>query len=375
MFNCRICRNTLEENTGLIYSGMPPYSQHLPDEPDFSSVDLRIVQCPACGTVQLANKPVSYYREVIRAAAYSPEMGEFRKRQFAGWVEKYHLAGKKIFEAGCGKGEYLQLMQNSAPVDVYGIEYGEKSVESACKCGLKVEKIFFDLGNERLKNAPFDGFFILNYLEHIPEFSVFMRGIYNNLNPGAVGLVEVPNFDLMLKKEMFSEFTIDHLYYFTADSLKRALEINGFEVLDCRVIWHDYIISAEVRRRQMIDFSGFKKAEEELFTRLKRFFGDAPVSECAVWGAGHQAFALLAASGLHKKISAIIDSAPFKQNKFAPAGGVKIVPPDVLKKGDIRRIVIMAGSYSDEIAGKIRKTYPGKFNVAIVRENNLEIIQ
>ena len=55
MFNCRICRNTLEENTGLIYSGMPPYSQHLPDEPDFSSVDLRIVQCPACGTVQLAN--------------------------------------------------------------------------------------------------------------------------------------------------------------------------------------------------------------------------------------------------------------------------------------------------------------------------------
>ena len=365
MFNCRICRNTLEGNTGLIYSGMPPYSQHLPEKPDFSSVDLQIIQCPACGTVQLLNEPVPYYREVIRAVAYSPEMGEFRKKQFAEWVEKYDLKGKKIFEAGCGRGEYLQLMQESAEVNVYGIEYGENSVVFAVEEGLQVEKIFFDNGNEGLKNSPFDGFFILNYLEHIPDFSAFMRGVYNNLTDNAVGLVEVPNFDLMLKKNMFSEFTIDHLYYFTADSLKRALEIHGFEVLDCKVIWHDYIISAEVKKRQMLDFSGFKKAEEKLFARLREFFGDVPVSECAVWGAGHQAFALLAASGLNRKISAIIDSALFKQNKFAPAGGVKIVSPEVLENGNIRRIVIMAGSYSDEIAGKLGKTHPGKFKIAI----------
>ena len=365
----------MEGNTGLIYSGMPPYSQHLPEKPDFSSVDLQIIQCPACGTVQLLNEPVPYYREVIRAAAYSPEMGEFRRKQFAGWVEKYHLTGKKIFEAGCGRGEYLQLMQESAPVEVCGVEYGSDSAESACKSGLHVERIFFDRGDEILEKAPFDGFFILNYLEHIPDFSRFMQGIYNNLKPDAVGLVEVPNFDLMLKKNMFSEFTIDHLYYFTADSLKRALEIHGFEVLDCQVIWHDYIISAEVKKRLMLDFSGFKKAEEELFTRLREFFGDAPVSECAVWGAGHQAFALLAASGLNKKISAIIDSAPFKQNKFAPAGGVKIVSPEVLENENIGRIVIMAGSYSDEIAGRLKEIHPGKFKVAIVRENDLEIIQ
>ena len=115
----------------------------------------------------------------------------------------------------------------------------------------------------------------------------------------------------------------------------------------------------------MLDFSGFKKAEEKLFARLREFFGDVPVSECAVWGAGHQAFALLAASGLNRKISAIIDSALFKQNKFAPAGGVKIVSPEVLENGNIRRIVIMAGSYSDEIAGKLGKTHPGKFKIAI----------
>jgi hypothetical protein len=203
----------------------------------------------------------------------------------------------------------------------------------------------------------------------------FMRGLRNNLSDGAYGLIEVPNFDLMLKKNMFSEFTIDHLCYFTEDSLKRALEIYGFDVLSCNVVWHDYIISAEVRKRKMIDFSGFKSAEEKLFTGLHQFFDSAPPAECAVWGAGHQAFALLAASGLGKKISCIIDSAAFKQGKFAPGCGVKIVSPEILKDGEIKRIIIMAGSYSDEIAAQIRRDHPDGINCAIVRENSLETIQ
>lgn len=375
MFNCRICKNKLPEQAELIYRHMPSCSQHLPEFPDKSGIDLEIVTCPWCGVVQLLNTPVSYYREVIRAAAYSPEMGVFRKEQFARWVEKYNLQGKKIFEAGCGKGEYLQLMQSSAPVQVYGTEYADSSVESACAAGLNVKKIFFDSGSEKLQSAPFDGFFILNYLEHIPHFAEFTAGLHNNLKDGAYGLIEVPNFDLMLKKEMFSEFTIDHLYYFTADSLKRALEIHGFDVLDCKVIWHDYIISAEVRKRAVPDFSGFKNAENKLFAQLKDFLGNAPAEDCAVWGAGHQAFALLAGAGLGEKISAIIDSAPFKQGKYSPASAVKIVPPEILENTLIKRIIIMAGSYSDEIARSINKNHPGKFKVAIVRENNLETIK
>ena len=375
MFNCRICKNKLPEQAELIYHHMPSCSQHLPEFPDKSGIDLEIITCPWCGVVQLLNAPVSYYREVIRAAAYSPEMRVFRKRQFANWVNKYGLQGKKIFEAGCGKGEFWQLMQNSAPVQVYGTEYSESSVKSAHVAGLNVEKIFFDCGDEKLQAAPFDGFFILNYLEHIPHFTEFMTGLHNNLKDGAYGLIEVPNFDLMLKKEMFSEFTIDHLYYFTADSLKRALEIHGFDIMDCNVIWHDYIISAEVRKRAVPDFSGFKNAENKLFAQLKDFFGNASVENCAVWGAGHQAFALLASAGLGDKISAIIDSAPFKHGKYSPASAVKIVSPEILKDSNIKHIIIMAGSYSDEIAQTIDKNHPCKFKVAIVRENNLEVIQ
>ncbi len=37
-------------------------------------------------------------------------------------------------------------------------------------------------------------------------------------------------------------------------------------------------------------------------------------------------------SGLGEKASYIIDSAPFKQGRFAPASHLKIVPPAYLKK-------------------------------------------
>lgn len=54
-----------------------------------------------------------YYREVIRAAAYSPEMRAFREAQFTDWVQRYGLAGRRVLEIGCGRGEYLTLLQKA----------------------------------------------------------------------------------------------------------------------------------------------------------------------------------------------------------------------------------------------------------------------
>ncbi|MBQ6351740.1 MAG: methyltransferase, partial [Lentisphaeria bacterium] len=201
-----------------------------------------------------------------------------------------------------------------------------------------------------------------------------LRGVRNNLAPGGYGLVEVPDFAMMLEKEMFSEFTIDHLAYYTPATLRRMLEINGFEVLDCRSVWHHYIISAEVRRRPATDFSGFGAAAERLFAQIANFCGEAPRRELAVWGAGHQAFALLAASRLAERFSCILDSAKFKQGRFAPATGLPIVPPETLDMGEIRRVLIMAGSYSDEIAARIRSRYGKRHTLALVREDHLETI-
>ena len=374
MTHCRLCRCELEGAPVLRYAGMPALSQHLPEAPEPGGVELRVTECPACGLVQLDNAPVPYYREVIRAAAYSPEMGEFRKRQFADWVAKYDLAGGRILEPGCGRGEYLKLLREAAPVEVCGTEYGVAAVSAARAEGLEVERLFFERGDERVPQGPCDGFFTFNYLEHLPDPAAFLRGIRNNLKPGACGIVEVPDFGMMLGKSMFSEFTIDHLAYYTPETLQKMLEINGFKVLDCRSVWHGYIISAEVRKRPATDFSGFGAAAERLFGEIAAFCGDSTPGEVAAWGAGHQAFALLAASGLAKRFSCIIDSADFKQGRYAPASALPIVAPAALDAGKIAKVLIMAGSYSDEIAAAIRHKYGRRHTLALVREDHLETV-
>ena len=94
---CRVCSNYFFEEPLLRYENMPSAAQFLPDAESLESdkgIDLEICQCSGCGLVQLSNDPVPYYREVIRAAAFSEEMKDFRMQQFSGLVQKYNLKGK-----------------------------------------------------------------------------------------------------------------------------------------------------------------------------------------------------------------------------------------------------------------------------------------
>ena len=48
-------------------------------------------------------------------------MKDFRKKQFSRFVNKYSLQRKKIIEIGCGKGEFLSIMQQFI-AETYGLE-------------------------------------------------------------------------------------------------------------------------------------------------------------------------------------------------------------------------------------------------------------
>lgn len=373
---CRVCNNAFFKKPLLKYENMPKAAQHMPDAKSLESdkgIDLEVCQCSGCGLVQLSNDPVPYYREVIRAASISPEMADFRKKQFGEFVKKYSLKGKKIVEIGCGKGEYISIMQETG-VKAYGLEYLAESVKQCNDKGLAVSKGFIESGGDRLKDTPFDAFFILNFLEHLPKINLTLAGICNNLSDGAVGLVEVPNFDMILRKKLFSEFIGDHLFYFTKQTLISTLQQNGFEVIECSEVWHDYISSAVVRKREMLDISDFYGHQTKIRNEINKYvmrFGNKKV---AIWGAGHQALAVMSLTNLADKIKYVIDSAPFKQGKFTPATHILIVSPAALDTDPADAVIVMAASYSDEVTRIIREKYGKKINVAILSDFGLKEI-
>ena len=371
---CRVCGHSFIDGPLLRYESMPAAAQFLPDIESLESdngVDLDVYQCSGCGLVQLSNAPVPYYKEVIRAAAFSKEMKDFRMAQFNSFIQRFSLKGKKVIEIGCGCGEFLSIMQQ-LDVEAYGLEHSEESATRCVKNGLKVSRGFIESSNYRLDHAPFEAFLILNFLEHLPEPNSTLRGIYNNLTDDAAGLVEVPNFDMIVRKKLFSEFISDHLLYFTRETLSTTLRLNGFDIIDCNEEWHDYIISAIVKKRKKLDISHFYEHQAHLKNEIEEYISRFRDKKIAIWGAGHQALAVIALTGIADRIKYVVDSATFKQGKYTPATHVRIVSPDVLESDPVDAIIVMAASYSDEVARIIRHRFNRNINVSILRVCGLE---
>lgn len=376
---CRCCGGEIKGKPILYYKNMPKAAQFFPTEEELEKekgIDLKLYQCSRCGLIQLIDEPVSYYRDVIRTAGLSEELQEYRKDFFRKFVEKYELQGKKIIEIGAGCGEFLSIMDTTGAV-CYGLEHLESSVEECRRKGLEVYQGFVESETIQLEHAPYDGFFIMNFLEHIPSPIVFLTGIANNLTDKGIGLIEVPNMDMVLEKMMFSEFISDHLMYFTEKSLRNLLEISGFEVISCERVWHDYVLSAVVRKRKGIQLDDFWEQMEKIKKEVNGFldYHMAEGKKAAVWGAGHQALAVLALADLKEKVSFVVDSAPFKQNKYTPGTHIPIVSPEFLEEHQEETdvVLVVAASYSDEVAGIIQRKY-ADIAVGILRDYGVEIL-
>lgn len=375
-FLCRCCESKISAEPILYFENMPKSAQYFPSTDnvkDEKGEDLSILQCPYCGLIQISGEPVSYYRDVIRATGVSQEMQQFRKKYFNEFVTKYDLYGKKVIEIGAGRGEYMKMMSLTG-ADVTGLENGKKAIAEGKRENYKFLKGFVESQDYVIPEAPYEAFYCMNFLEHIPYPKKFLKGIYHNLTADAVGIVEVPNLNMILDKQIFSEFIRDHLMYFTKETLTSLLENNGFEVLECKVIWYDYIISAIVRRKQPAKVTTLRHQQDKIIREINEFITlqNHLGREVAVWGAGHQALAVLSLAKLSKKIKYVIDSAYFKQDKFTPATHIPTVSPDILNQGKVGAVLIMAAGYSDEIA-KAVKTFHTDIKVAILRDFGIEV--
>ncbi len=373
MATCRLCGAELTEAL-LVLEGMPSSAQHLPTQDQLASDhahDLGICQCTGCGLAQVDCEPVEYYREVIRAIAFSDEMKEFRRTQLKDFAVRYNLVGKPVIEVGCGRGEYLDLLSESG-MEPWGTEYGSESAAFAKERGKKVQQVFPDFADIDLDGAPYDGLFCFNFMEHWPDPRKVLQSVSKHLKDSAVGLIEVPNFDMLTEKQMATEFVADHLSYFTSATFKTALELSGFEVLEMHEVWYRYILSAVIRKRTPLAAAPFAKALKEQRDRVSEFIGSAGEKGVAVWGAGHQALATIALLGIKDRIRYVIDSAPFKQGKFTPATHIPIVAPAQLESQPVHTILIMAAGFSDEVSRIIAARWGKKFRLGILRENYVE---
>ena len=351
---------------------MPESAQgFLEYESDNQTMDINLVQCKFCGTIQLDCEPVGYYKDVIRFGGDS--IANIRRKQLKEFIEKYNLENKKIVEIGASNGDFLRIL-NEFNVKCFGIENSQNNITVNSNGGgvIKVEKNFLDREDIKLKDSPFDAFVQFNFMEHQPNPNVMMRAIYNNLTADGVGFITVPNCDYLFDNGVFCQVIRDHLIYFSKESLFFFIQKNGFNISKYFLINNDshgvFIEKRSLNINNKFDLV-FDKLYNDICSYIKNY------KKVAVWGAGHEALAILSCYNLHDKIEYVIDSSKFKQGKFSIGSNIKIISPSQAYQNLVDAIIIIAMDYIDEIKNLIETNMPDNISILAVIGDKLNILR
>jgi len=321
---CKICGENLEAL--LAYNKQPSAAQHFPDDktiPYDLGIPLEVFQCTGCGTVQIPAVPVDYYAEAIRSPDW--DVDPFRRQQYDDFVKEFNLQGKKIVH-----------VDNKPEPDKY------------------------------------DAFLMFNYLEHFPDPRQTLVQIRDNLEGPGVGIIEVPNFDEIIRDRIFGEFIIDHLFYFTEKTLRFVCEASGFDVIRIEEIWNGASLSAVVRKRTPLSEVPFRDNQKELIQDMDDFIDQ--FDSATIWGAGHQTLMFLTMMESLDKVPYVVDDFKPKQHKYTHVSHKLVLPCEQLKKEPVDAIIIVVGWQYKSVLKRIEELdLNPKPTIALIEKATLEV--
>ena len=138
--------------------------------------------------------------------------------------------GRRLLELGSGAGFFLKAAER-AGWQVTGIELSEEASRFA------IERLGLDIRRQPAEDAlitpaSFDAAVMFDTIEHLFDPGAVLQAVANALTAGGVLAVSTPNFDaasrFLLGQPWAVLSPLEHVYYFTEDSLRRILLASGF---------------------------------------------------------------------------------------------------------------------------------------------------
>lgn len=314
-----------------------------------------LATCAACGfSYNGAFDPdrVTYdesYDNHVASAAFHDYYRQLARMMIA----RFGLADGRVYDIGCGKGEFLEVLHSLAPtLQAIGIDPS---------CTPREEE------NLRLVRARFEASLLAgearlvilrHVLEHIDRPVDFLRQLHAAM-PDAPLFVEVPDLDWILENGAFWDFCYEHCNYFTESSLAAALGEAGFVVEEQQRAFGDQYRWAICRRGTPAARTGNADAELAKLAaygrnEAERIAGVAGLgaheSGLILWGMATKGVMLasLLPGGL---VIGGVDLNAAKQGRFVAGSGVEIHPPDWLRSQSPKsRLLVMNPNYAEEIS-------------------------
>ncbi|NNM94933.1 MAG: class I SAM-dependent methyltransferase [Bacteroidia bacterium] len=207
----------------------------------YSKNGIDIVQCENCSFIFIP----PFYRKGVSYTDYKNAEVANQVRKGNNWVKlqrhflRYKLirkykSGGKLFDLGAGWGHFL-LAGRMLGYEVSGIEISEQPFLYA-KNDLKLPVDHIDFF-EMPDSNKFDIITMWDVLEHIDRADTVVEKCARMLQPGGCLIIQVPQIDSYIAKKQGADWGmmgLDHVNYFSKQTLTRLLEKNGFRVKTIR---------------------------------------------------------------------------------------------------------------------------------------------
>jgi SAM-dependent methyltransferase len=305
--------------------------------------------------VDLIQYDTDYQNNQSLSASFEAHM-----RSVLDLLKARYAPGSKVVEVGCGKGDFLEMLQADGSYEVTGYDGAYEGDNPV------IEKRFLN----SCDSLDADLVVLRHVLEHIKrphEFLNLLSGIFADADI----YVEVPDYEWIETNQAFFDITYEHVNYFTPLSLSNLFK----SVKEQGLLFGDqyqFVIGA-FSESNFIEFERAYDADENwTMLNFDTLFPDfqAAISNLEetssdkmvyIWGAATKGVMFChhlkrLRPSAFARVRAAVDINPMKTNRFMPSVHLPILDVDAFcdqAKGD-ELVVIMNPNYRDEIVADLR---------------------
>lgn len=394
--NCRHCATPIDRV--FVDLGLQPSANRLLTAAEMAAIargkpepkfPLKVLFCPACGLVQLADfrRPEDMFTsDYVYFSSYSGSWVEHARR-YADMVQRRFALDEKslVVEIASNDGYLLQNFV-AKKIPCLGIDPAQKAADAAREKGVETVVDFFgtDLAQrlargERGGRGRADLIAGNNVLAHVPDINDFVRGIHALLKDDGAVTLEFPHLARLVENAQFDTIYDEHYSYLSLATVRAIFARFGLMVFDVEALpTHGgslRVYGCREGRRAVEPAVAAILAEEKALglDRLDKHQGfQARVegirddflalvarektagTRIAAFGAAAKGNIFLNYCGVGADvIDFVVDDTPAKQGRFLPGSHVPVVAEDVFKERKSGLVVILPWNFAPEIKRRL----------------------
>lgn len=345
----------------------------------------QVSSCGDCGFAYASELPDSvvydaYYHElskydVMTSTAEIRPVDRVRMTAAVGLCIPCLAADALIADIGCGTGALLNAFREAGWSRLYGVDPAPGAPAKAdALFGLRnVRTGTLSQAQRSLPLAQATLVCLTGVLEHLPNLRDDLSSLVAGMSKNAMILAEVPALERFIRDplEPFGEFSLEHIQYFSTQSLGRLMAELGYTYRAHDIVklsdgvtdsLFGLFVRQDARPEKLqgdpTDLHAYieqsKKAMRQVLDRIVH----SPVKQLAIYGAGSHSVRLLPkleAAGISERIVGIVDGNPNLHGQSI--GRYEICSPTDLARWPEATIVISSFGAQEAIAESVARRF------------------